>query len=67
MINKITRSLMDIMNKIKKYEILSVLNGNKSILIKDLLNMTLKQCQLFLNVRIRSLLPKTNNFFTQRD
>ena len=45
MINKITRSLMDIMNKIKRYEILSVMNGNKNILIKDLLSMTLKQCQ----------------------
>ena len=45
MINKITRSLMDIMNKIKRYEILSVMNGNKNILIKDLLSITLKQCQ----------------------
>ena len=60
MINKITRSLMDIMNKIKRYEILSVMNGNKNILIKDLLSMTLKQCQQNVSAMLKNIVNCVN-------
>ena len=51
---------MDIMNKIKRYEILSVLNGNKNILIKDLLTMTLKQCQQNVSAMLKNIVNCIN-------